>query len=175
MSRMRVDYLGLNQIYSFIVIVSPTNKYRKHKSGMLIWVIPIGIDYFHLCPSQILYASGPSCARHKLFMRQDHLMSVTNCLCTVTILCSPQTVHHYHLMSATNCLCTSTILCPSQTVYHKLFMHQYRLMFAINCLCTVIILCLTQTVYAPLPSYVRHKLFMHQCRLMSATNCLCSW
>ena len=33
--------LGLNQIYSFIVIISSTNKYRKHKSNMLIWVLPI--------------------------------------------------------------------------------------------------------------------------------------
>ena len=31
---------GLNKIYSFIVIVSSTNKYRKHKSSMLIWVLP---------------------------------------------------------------------------------------------------------------------------------------
>ena len=28
--------VGLNTIYSFIVIISSTNKYRKHKSSMLI-------------------------------------------------------------------------------------------------------------------------------------------
>ena len=28
--------VGLNKIYSFIVITSSTNKYRKHKSSMLI-------------------------------------------------------------------------------------------------------------------------------------------
>ena len=28
--------LGLNQIYSYIMIIRSTNKYRKHKSNMLI-------------------------------------------------------------------------------------------------------------------------------------------
>ena len=32
---------GLNKIYPFIVIISSTNKYRKHKSSMLICVLPI--------------------------------------------------------------------------------------------------------------------------------------
>ena len=32
---------GLNKIYSFMVITSSTNKYRKHKNSMLIWVLPI--------------------------------------------------------------------------------------------------------------------------------------
>ena len=166
MSLMHVDYFGLNQIYSFAVIISSTNKYRKHKSGMLIWVIPISIDYFRLCPSQTLYASGLSYVRHKLFMHQDHLMSVTNCLCTSTVLWPSQTVyaplpsyvrhelsmHRYHLMFATNSSCTVTFLRSPQTVHH------YRLMSA-------------QTVYAPVPSSVRYKLFMHHYRLVSVTNC----
>ena len=33
--------IGLNKIYSFIVIISSTNKYRKHKSSMLVWVLPV--------------------------------------------------------------------------------------------------------------------------------------
>ena len=33
-------FLGLNKIYSFIVIICSTNKYRKHKSSMLIWESP---------------------------------------------------------------------------------------------------------------------------------------
>ena len=32
---------GLNKTYSFIVSIGSTNKYRKHKSSMLIWVLPI--------------------------------------------------------------------------------------------------------------------------------------
>ena len=32
---------GLNKIYSFIQVISSTNKYRKHKSSMLISVLPI--------------------------------------------------------------------------------------------------------------------------------------
>ena len=31
-----VHPIGLNKMYSFIVIISSTNKYRKHKSSMLI-------------------------------------------------------------------------------------------------------------------------------------------
>ena len=31
-----VYYFGLKKIYSFIVIISSINKYRKHKSSMLI-------------------------------------------------------------------------------------------------------------------------------------------
>ena len=33
--------VGLNKIYSFIVIISSINKYRKHKGSMLIGVLPI--------------------------------------------------------------------------------------------------------------------------------------
>ena len=32
--------LGLNKFYSFIVIISSTNKYRKRKSSILIWMLP---------------------------------------------------------------------------------------------------------------------------------------
>ena len=31
-----ITVVGLNKIYSFIVIISSANKYRKHKSSMLI-------------------------------------------------------------------------------------------------------------------------------------------
>ena len=34
-----VRSFSLNKMYSFIVIISSTNKYRKHKSSMLIWVL----------------------------------------------------------------------------------------------------------------------------------------
>ena len=33
--------VGLNKIYSFIVIISSINKYRKHKGSMLTGVLPI--------------------------------------------------------------------------------------------------------------------------------------
>ena len=33
--------LVYTKLYSFIVIISSTNKSRKHKSSMLIWVLPI--------------------------------------------------------------------------------------------------------------------------------------
>ena len=32
---------GLNKIYSFVVIISSTNKYSEHKSSMLISVLPV--------------------------------------------------------------------------------------------------------------------------------------
>jgi len=34
--RKQLGGVGLNTIYSFIVIISSTNKYRKHKSSVLI-------------------------------------------------------------------------------------------------------------------------------------------
>ena len=30
---------GLNKFYSYFVIINSTNKYRKHKSSMVIWVL----------------------------------------------------------------------------------------------------------------------------------------
>ena len=39
--RFSIVGIGLNQIYSFIIIISSTNKYSKHKSSMLIWVLCI--------------------------------------------------------------------------------------------------------------------------------------
>ena len=38
-----IEILGLNKMYSFIAIISSTKKYRKHKSSMLISVLPIEI------------------------------------------------------------------------------------------------------------------------------------
>ena len=35
---------GVNKIHSYIVITSSANKYRKHKSNMLIWVLPVDGD-----------------------------------------------------------------------------------------------------------------------------------
>ena len=40
-------YFDLNKMYSFIVIISSTHKYRKHKSNMLIWVLPILCFIWH--------------------------------------------------------------------------------------------------------------------------------
>ena len=36
-----ISEFGLTKIYLCIVIISSTNKYRKHKSNMLIWVLPM--------------------------------------------------------------------------------------------------------------------------------------
>ena len=36
-----IEILVLNQMYSFFAIISSTNKYRKHKSSMFIWALPI--------------------------------------------------------------------------------------------------------------------------------------
>ena len=35
-TQIKPQSFGLNIIYSFILIISSTNKYRKHKSSMLI-------------------------------------------------------------------------------------------------------------------------------------------
>ena len=38
----RDETVGLNKMYPFIVIISSANKYRKHKSSVLIGVLPRG-------------------------------------------------------------------------------------------------------------------------------------
>ena len=39
----RTKAIGLNKMYSFVIIISSTNNYRKHKSGTLVWVLPKAI------------------------------------------------------------------------------------------------------------------------------------
>ena len=33
--------VGLNKTYLYIIVISSTNKYRKHKNSMLIWALPV--------------------------------------------------------------------------------------------------------------------------------------